>query len=566
MRSRAKILSLIAFASAAAGCGGGDALDDEAYGVMDLAPYYADGAAPNNPAVNIASLAPVRGYSQGDDADFYDLGLVPFVRTVQDGAPVPTVAPTNPMYFFFDARGNPLFAQPVRDERTALWVMPGGDPTVSPNQAPGADRTLPHSIRPRQIIVDPRRASAAHQRPIVDIGPEGLVTRYTGLWEIVEITAPDGYAPDVIKSWATLSRAISGGTFSARSTGRVIDCPMVDERTAIVAPTGGRDVPQPVIELWYRRKLGFCLLAHGWETLARDGTLIPSGRDGARLQTFDVVRAKVQVGQEDQDQLLVPATKLFVPAATVGRTDVRFGANLIAEERPRHTEADPPGYTPIRWLWDAMVDAKFTPGTMKTMVGVDAKTLRPRPAGPWVKNVALSGVVPTCGTRDATTSMWTADAEDRCAAAALSCNRASCSCDIPAVGWGEMCAPGFQRCRTEPLDAAEAAFAPAGYVCQPAAPRGFCVPRCDATATDTSPEADRDSRCGDVPGFACMKPGACMRPCKPGDAGDRACRAPLRVTLPGRDGADREIDAAAGLRCLSQGGVAGCNFDDALYP
>jgi hypothetical protein len=205
-----------------------------------------------------------------------------------------------------------------------------------------------------------------------------------------------------------------------------------------------------------------------------------------------------------------------------------------------------------------MVDAKFTPGSMKTMIGLDPKTLRARPGGPWVKNVALAGVVPPCGTRDAATGACTVDADDRCTAAGLSCNPTTCLCDVPAVGAGELCAPGFQRCRTDPLDPTEAALAPLGFVCHPA-PRGFCIVRCDASAPDMSPEDDLDSRCGNRPGFACVTPGTsatslddrkqsvCVRRCMRGDlASERTCAAPLR--------------------CQSQRQVTACTLDDGLYP
>jgi hypothetical protein len=177
------------------------------------------------------------------------------------------------------------------------------------------------------------------------------------------------------------------------------------------------------------------------------------------------------------------------------------------------------------------------------------------------------GAVPSCGPKDATTNACTGDAT-ACTSIGLECNPSTCLCDLPSVGWGEVCAPGFQRCRTTPLDS-EKAFAPNGYICHPRDARGFCQPRCDATGMDMNPDSDKDSRCGDVPGFTCVTPGTssssldnkkdsiCVRTCKTSEPAETSVCATPPAGAP--ETAGKQI-------CVSQRQVTSCNFNDALYP
>jgi hypothetical protein len=80
---------------------------------------------------------------------------------------------------------------------------------------------------------------------------------------VVEVTAPDGYEPDSIKSYESLKKGLDSGEFTERGTGKVINCPVLDERMYIEPTAMAYNIPRPRIEVWYRTKQGSCFLADG---------------------------------------------------------------------------------------------------------------------------------------------------------------------------------------------------------------------------------------------------------------------------------------------------------------
>ena len=126
-------LAVILTSVALVGCG--DKLSDDAYGFIDLAPYYYDGSSATNPTAGLPrEIAPVKGWMNGVRAEYYDFGLVGFVKKRTDGK-LPDYASVPPMYFFYDSAGNPIFSRPVYEKRTGLWHMKGGLNTLDPMSA-----------------------------------------------------------------------------------------------------------------------------------------------------------------------------------------------------------------------------------------------------------------------------------------------------------------------------------------------------------------------------------------------------------------------------------------------
>src|SRR4029079_11546282 len=124
----------------------------------------------------------------------------------------------------------------------------------------------------------------------------------------------NGYAPDSIKHKATLDKAVAAGKAAVRSTQKVINCPILDERTAVSRGVADAATPRPRIELWYRRQLTFCYLANGWETLGNDqGVLFYSNSDDQRVDTFDVTPLAVGSGPSQQSRLVVPIERAYLP-------------------------------------------------------------------------------------------------------------------------------------------------------------------------------------------------------------------------------------------------------------
>jgi hypothetical protein len=519
-------LTMIVSAVAVSGCGN-DKLSDDAYGFIDLAPYYYDGSSAANPSAGLPrEIAPTRGWLNMTRAEFYDFGLIGVTKKRTD-TKLPDYASVPPMYFFFDSGGAPLFSKPVFENRTGLWHMRGGKAVLNPNPMNNAPKNVPYSVRTRSVLGD-------FQRPIVDRLQHN--TDYSGLWEIWEVTAPDGYEPDAIKNFATLQKALDGGTFQARRTKKVINCPVLDDRQYVVPTPLFYGVPHPRIEIWYRTKQGSCFLADGMLTLAdANGNLIKANHDSARLQTFDVISYTIGgTGESGRTLVTAPVGKMFTPDAKVatldsrGTVDVRYtGDNVFDGVLPRLTNADPPGYRPIRWLWDLNVpqDPPYIPASYRSTAQMDPIQMvnRLTANSPFTKNAPLIGLNQGC---DLATGALTADQTRTCADlphapnVSLGCISISVGnavtgalipepggnrCDIPLARFGEFCAPAIAGCtnfdpKRNPMPPAPAPAIPltpdeeaakalnttnsgsilGGYTCQPNTSQGgYCFLRCD---------------------------------------------------------------------------------------
>jgi len=520
-------LSVVASLSAITGCGE-DEFSDDAYGAIDLAPYFYDGSSAANPTAGLPrEIAGKRGWigvEGGKRAEFYDFGLVNFTRKRSStGATLaePDTAKANPIYFFYDSRNNPMFSRPVFDARTGTFHMRGGKDVLNPNPrnprngAEGA-RTfkLPYSARARDTVKDPNRGNSDdYQRPIIDKLHNDAA--YAGVWEIIEVKVTDsGYVPDSIKSAKTLLAARDAGKVTFHSTGKVINCPVLDDRTFVtpssmafqLSPQPFMEV-QPRIEVWFRTKLGSCHLANGWETIGRtiandDGSLrdpreldpdsllpvnvelLPAGAGEDRLDTFDVIRYAVGDGRNAVNTVVVPIGKHYTPKVTVptlaaggGTSDVRYAGDDLEIAPPRHFPFQQPGYTPLVWLQEITVpqDPPYQGGAFKTLEAADPTKIAPR-TGVFVKNFPVAGIASYCRADG--------DADCNKGPFGLTCNRfpdidlstttpptgkniadvtiereGGPRCDVPKVGFGEYCAPGVARCESHvPSDSPEKGF------------------------------------------------------------------------------------------------------------
>jgi len=545
---------MIVSAVVVSGCGN-DKLSDDAYGFIDLAPYYYDGSSAANPSAGLPrEFAPTKGWLNGVRAEFYDFGLVGVTKKRTD-TKLPDYASIPPMYFFFDSGGNPLFSKPVYENRTGLWHMRGGKDVLNPNPVNNAPRNVPYSVRTRSTL-------GSFQRPIVDRLQHN--TDYSGLWEIWEVTTPDNYDADSIKSYATLQKGIDAGTFSVRRTKKVINCPVLDDRQYVVPTPLYYGVPHPRIELWYRTKQGSCFLADGMLTLGAvdqattNVTLYKAGpsSDSKRLQTFDVISYTIGSGESARTTITAPVSKLFIPTAKVatldsrGTSDVRYtGDNVGDGGLPKLTPADPPGYRPIRWLWDLNVpqDPPYQAATYKSTAQMDPVQMvnRLTSNSPFTKNYPLIAQNIPCNVADGTLvadstvdpktfvakpvglrdgnqaancadlphapnvplTCWTTGIINTVTGAIVN-EPGGARCDIPLNRFGEFCAPGIAGClgfnpkkdpmKDGPLNEDEAAAKAinsniiGGYTCQPNTSQGgYCFYRCDVDASAGSKDANK---------------------------------------------------------------------------
>jgi hypothetical protein len=487
LQRAAKIATLLAWA----GCGD-SALSDEASGFIDMVPFFRGGATAADPTAGIPrNIAITRGWANGNRVEYLDFGSFTVPRKVGvrgEALRVPDAARVSPMYFFFDSSGRPLFSKPVFEARTGGWHMRGGKnpPDPAPLGPPeGAGRTAYFATsfwgRPRPVIVDDDRRSSEFQRPVIDALPDDV--NYNGLWEIVEITVKSSdYDPDDIKSAGTVKDGIASGKLGALQTGKVINCPVLDERTQVTPSVMVNNIPRPRIEIWYRTKLGSCYLVNGWETIgetldenspATDRANLQLFRAGIdlsrRLDTFDVNRYTVGTGAAQQSTVTVPIAKLYTPTVslplgtpTMDRARSRYANDDLSTALPRHRESDPPGYSPIAWIHDLNVpqDPPYQAGTYKDLAAVDPTAIVARDGDTTVvtRNVAIVGPATKCVSDDdcmvglrcnpmPDVNIATSDPPPGMNVADVVIAReGGPRCDLPPVDLGTYCAPGVARC------------------------------------------------------------------------------------------------------------------------
>jgi len=474
------------------GCADDWPADDQA-GVIDLVPFFRAAANAADPTANLPRTLPLtRGWTAGTRVESVDFGAVTVPRKLDgkgSALRIPDTAKVYPMYFFFDASGHPMYSKPLYDPRTGAWQMRGGPnpeaptPVATPDAEPARSSyfRLPNLLRPRNVLIDEDRASSEFQRPIIDTLLDDA--NYTGLWEIIEVTVKaGGYVPDSIKSGDTLDSAEAAGKISLQRTGKVINCPVVDERTTVIPSGMMNAIPRPRIEIWYRRMLGYCYLANGWETLGQavDDTLSPTdpanlrlfqaGMDiNNRVDTFDVLRTTLGAGPSETLAVAVPVSKLYVPTVAIPINNTsgdiprtRYVGDDLSLALPRHKASDPGGYSPIVWLWDLNVrqDPPYVPGTYRDYAGLDPASTVARDADTNVltRNYAIVGVATSCKTNAdcrlglqcnpmPDVNLATADPPaGQNLADVVIAREGGARCDVPAKTFGEYCAPGVARC------------------------------------------------------------------------------------------------------------------------
>jgi hypothetical protein len=457
------------------------------------------------------------------------------------------------------------------------------------------EKKRPYPVRERDPVIDPNRHVADYQRPIVDFTPADINNDipYTGFWEIVEITTPADYEPDAIKHVDTLNRAVASGKYLRRATQKVLNCPMIDERTSVLQGITDRPTPHPRIELWYRKKLTFCFLANGWETLGNaKGQLLFSNSDGDRVDTFDVGRIAVGEGKVQQSRLVIPVGLAYSPAIFTSDqsgappTITRLADNLLIRGLPRHHPNDTGNYTPVRWLWDLVVERDYQVGALTSVEQVDENVAQPQnafanPFVPVVHNVPVRGPAvkcsfppvegrnpKVCGKKvpnpdDADNPLIDARGDTACTSNGLECNKDTCFCDAPFVGYGQACGSGIAQCSPD-----KDALSDNGYGCFPAF-GGFCYLACNPASTNShamdnvgkKPNQLLDSRCKNLPGYVCLGyngGGLCLKLCDLNITEGNQCTANVPV-----DNASKDL---GGSQICQDYGLEVCTWPDTYSP
>lgn len=465
----------------------GSDLSDNDFGGVDLKPFFGDTSSKAPPLTY--STVGHAGFFDGVDVKYLDFGWSTTIKDTPDDDrrtllglgptdKIPKVAPVNPMYFFFDKQGNPMFAPPMKEKKTGHFVMPGGSAVRNVNPNDDAPKDLAYPVRTRNLLKDPFRNTADYQRPIVDVifdrEKESALQRYSGLWEFVKVTAPSGYQPDQIKSWATLEEGVKDGSFvltnskldptKEKTELLAINCPLIDSRS-IVLPTVSAfrsdqpRIPQPRIELWYRRKRIDCFLVNGWESLGKTTpgangddsyTLYKSNEDKLRIGVLDTDVIVLGEGVSQKRQIVSPVGQLFIPRISARSQYFYAGDSFLTTgSLPRRNKADPPGYRPVRWLWnidvtdfgDEFNPKKFLDAKMTNVRNIDDAKLSPR-EGLTVNFPLVSQKLKCKGATEG---------NDPCTSLGMVCgglqDGVGDECESRKVRYGEICAPTVAQCR-----------------------------------------------------------------------------------------------------------------------
>jgi len=156
------------------------------------------------------------------------------------------------------------------------------------------------------------------QYPVIDVKPGD--TGYTHFWEMNNVTVPNTYVPNTIKSLASLNSAKQAGLVTIKDAGRSLNGPLVAHNVKI-AVVNGEPQFQPV---WYRTDLA---------TMAVFETNLPSG---------GVPQISIWLIQRDGDPC--PLLEAVCPTATNDFNqdgDIKDSNDLI------DTYPGQPGYSPL---------------------------------------------------------------------------------------------------------------------------------------------------------------------------------------------------------------------------
>jgi hypothetical protein len=122
-----------------------------------------------------------------------------------------------------------------------------------------------------------------------------------------------------------------------------------------------------------------------------------------------------------------------------------------------------------------------------------------------------------------------------CTAHGLECNKDTCFCDVPFVGYGQRCGPGVARCNPDKDELSEH-----GYFCFPPW-GGFCHLGCGGTNDRADENVGKelkdfvDTRCKSVPGYVCYGRRFCIKFCDENVTDPNQCKAETMVGMDTRD-------------------------------
>ena len=377
---------------------------DEPFGTLDLAPVY-DGGTPSEPCRRHPPGDPAQpGLPGRQRGRVLRLRHRPPVINPEDGTPI--AVRVQPMYFFFDQRRGRCSPRPVREVRDGTdWIK--GGPTCSTrtprtSAAGAADRRTcqARNARRRRSPTRPRsairwsiptgavgRLPAAAHRPHARRTASRPGASTPGCGRSSRSPRPTATRWTPSRTWPRWTGRSPRASSASAATGKVINCPLIDERTYVLRGVTSRRTFHPRIELWYRRQLATCFLANGWETLGReDGVRWFANQDDERLDTFDVARVTVGSGAGGDAGTGGPGGPRLRPGRHARRSWMvpspvaRPATSSPPPSRGRTARATRPATAPMRWMFDVTAPGRLRRrATGSRMADIDPGRARPQP-------------------------------------------------------------------------------------------------------------------------------------------------------------------------------------------
>ncbi|MFH1130695.1 MAG: hypothetical protein V1754_05130, partial [Pseudomonadota bacterium] len=373
--------------------------------------------------------------------------------------------PVNPIYFFYDENGKPLFRLSDNGTRLVGWhPIIGKIPTQS-GYSPfwrvhrvrivgKADHTAIDSLAKLPTPQETCQMDAVCPKGQRCVEERCRAPIKIGLFKL-----------DGIKSLNTLKNS----KLIISETDRVINCPIVDADAKLLKGISDPDKPFPKIQLWFERLKTFCLLMEGAKPLLGSGSRGLPTNGAPPIHNAFFVRQKLTFGT-NETQYVLPTRHM-----------------VLTEYLP-----DSPDYSPLVREVSVLVDKDHNFRDIRSFDEAKAKAASFISTNN-IHNLVVRGTIPACTT------------DDDCANTGgkvdppLKCSVETGYCSPPFARFGEECRRGVIEC--DPKGGPNGT--PLICIGLRSREKYFCFNACDSSEKDQNPDPNIDSRCGSIDKTTC---------------------------------------------------------------
>jgi cysteine-rich repeat protein len=430
-------------------------------------------------------IAPVYGFVSPEAmVEYYYLGEVEADGSGQ--------AALNPIFFFYDEAGEPLFRLAEDGTRLVGWhpVVP-----VVPTKHGYSPFWRVHHVRVKGTV--DRAALEALRKPVPDREHCQMDATCGDGKRCVENRCLDPFKIgifelDGIKSVDTLEKS----KLTIWATDTILNCPVVDADAKLLKGLADPDRPFPKLQLWYERLKAYCYLMEGGrEMLGAGAESLPPAKAPAAAKAY-FIEQQLDFGTDEKVTVLARR------------------AMVLTESLPGS-----PGYSPLVKEIGVIVDKDYRIKDLRSVAELKQKGLPLAEKGTF-HNLPVRGLIPAC------------TVDDDCAATGgkndppLKCSIEQGYCSPPFARLYEECRRGVKECDPKGGPGGSRLVCVGWTVRQ----KYFCYHACDSSTKDENPDKDLDTRCGSIKGFRCYalrqsdptRPnGVCIQTCN-SRAGDKA--------------------------------------------